>query len=291
MAYDAHVLKVLIASPSDTASERDAVERALHGWNAARSEREQVILLPRRWETNAVPRLGPTGQGVINAQLVDDADIVVALFDSRLGMATEAAVSGTAEEIQRSHTAGKPVHVWFSDEPLPRDTDPDQLRALRDFKAALQSMGLLGSYASPDDLAFQVREAIESDLNHLDLGAVKKRMPTAEHAVLRARYETDREPHTDSRGKVTYRNRNQRVTVRNSGSVSAECVRIKIQALQEGSTPPDLWHRDEASPTLIPESEFSWPLMTYMGTDRAFVIEMTWQEGSEVFTETQHVSS
>lgn len=155
-------------------------------------------------------------------------------------MATAAAVSGTAEEIQRSRAAGKPVHVWFSDEPLPRETDPDQLRALRDFKAALESIGLLGSYASPDDLAFQVRQAIESDLDYLDLGPVKKRMPTVEHAVLRARYESDREPQTDSRGKVTYRNRNQRVTVRNSGSVSAERAQITIHALQEGSTPPEL---------------------------------------------------
>ena len=49
-----------------------------------------------------MPRLGSgRGQGVINEQLVDDADIVLALFDSRLGQATAAAVSGTAEEITR----------------------------------------------------------------------------------------------------------------------------------------------------------------------------------------------
>src|SRR3954451_10560342 len=101
MAFDAHVLRVLIASPGDTTEERDAVERSLHGWNASRAEREQVILLPARWETDAVPRLGGSGQSVINEQLVDRADIIIALFDSRLGRATEQAVSGTAEEIQR----------------------------------------------------------------------------------------------------------------------------------------------------------------------------------------------
>lgn len=31
MGFDAHVLKVLIASPSDTTRERDAIEKALHG--------------------------------------------------------------------------------------------------------------------------------------------------------------------------------------------------------------------------------------------------------------------
>jgi hypothetical protein len=76
VSFDAHVLKVLIASPGDTNDEREAVERALHGWNADRAEREQVVLLPRRWETSAVPRLGSSGQSVINEQLVDRADIV-----------------------------------------------------------------------------------------------------------------------------------------------------------------------------------------------------------------------
>ena len=36
MGFDAHVLKVLIASPGDTGRERDAIEKALHGWNNAR---------------------------------------------------------------------------------------------------------------------------------------------------------------------------------------------------------------------------------------------------------------
>jgi hypothetical protein len=52
-------------------------------------QRPRVVLLPRNWKSDAVPRLGSEGaQGVINKQLVDKADIVIALFDSRLGQAT-----------------------------------------------------------------------------------------------------------------------------------------------------------------------------------------------------------
>jgi hypothetical protein len=91
MPFVAHVLRVLIASPGDTRDERDAVERALHEWNASRAAREHVVLLPRRWETNAVPVLGGSGQGAINKQLLDNADVVIALFDSRLGQATQRA--------------------------------------------------------------------------------------------------------------------------------------------------------------------------------------------------------
>jgi hypothetical protein len=90
------------------------------------------MLLPRHWKSDAIPRVGTdSGQGVINNQLVDDADIVIALFDGRLGQATADAVSGTAEEIQRAIDAGKHVHVWFSNEPIGRDTDPEQLAALK----------------------------------------------------------------------------------------------------------------------------------------------------------------
>ncbi len=55
MVFQAHVLKVLIASPGDTAEERDAVEKSIGGWNAYRAEREQTVLLPWRWEMHAVP--------------------------------------------------------------------------------------------------------------------------------------------------------------------------------------------------------------------------------------------
>jgi hypothetical protein len=43
MALDAHVLKILIASPGDTVEERDAVERALYGWNGDRGERNLTL--------------------------------------------------------------------------------------------------------------------------------------------------------------------------------------------------------------------------------------------------------
>jgi len=291
MSFDAHVLKVLIASPGDTTEERAAVERALHGWNADRSEREQIVLLPRRWETDAVPWLGASAQGVINEQLVDRADIILALFDSRLGMATGAAVSGTAEEIERSHEAGKPVHVWFSEEPIPRGADLDQVKALEHFKQTLSPLGLLGSYASPDDLAFKVRQAIESDLDRLDLGAVPRRLPAQQHAILRARYESEREPNTDSKGKVTYRTRGERLVVHNSGSVAAVDVRVELHGLGDQSAPPEILRMEEVAPTLIPNSEFSWPLMMTMNTARSFAVLMSWREGEEERTESQHVSA
>ncbi|MFI5840350.1 hypothetical protein ACIA8K_11655 [Catenuloplanes sp. NPDC051500] len=288
MPFDAHVLKILIASPGDTKAERKAVTDALHGWNSARAEREEIVLLPKKWESDAVPRLGGSAQGVINEQLVDKADIVIALFDSRIGMATSAAVSGTAEEIERAHAAGKPVHVYFSDEPIPRDADLTQVAALREFKDKLSSLGLLGTYASPEDLGFQARLAIESDLDFLNLGAVTKRTRGQEHALLRAKYTSDREQYTDSKGKIKYRTTNERLLITNTGGAVAEGVSVALRPLNEGEEVPAI--HTSGTPNIIPHSDFSWLLLTHMGTAQTFEAVMSWNENGVNFSERQHVT-
>ena len=127
MSFPATVLRVLVASPSDVPDARDAVEGALHSWNRLHATTRNVVLLPWRWETNSVPLLGGHPQEIINTQGVDGADIVVALFGSRLGSPTPDAVSGTVEEIERAVNSGKPVHLFFSRAPLPHDVDTAQL--------------------------------------------------------------------------------------------------------------------------------------------------------------------
>lgn len=111
MVFAANVLNVFIASPGDTSASRDAVETALHRWNGMRAAAAGVILLPRRWEVDGVPLMGGDGQSQLNTQLVDKADIVIGIFHTRLGRATPRSRSGTADEIERTHAAGKPVHV------------------------------------------------------------------------------------------------------------------------------------------------------------------------------------
>lgn len=155
---------VLVASPGDALPERGIVRDRLVDWNIERGRREQVHLAPWLWERHATAEVGGRPQAIINRQAVDQADVVVAFFDSRLGSSTGVDVSGTAEEIRRAHELGKPVHVYFSNEPIPRDADMDQLAALREFKEELATNALLGEYSDPADLAGQVIRAIERDI-------------------------------------------------------------------------------------------------------------------------------
>ncbi|WP_147039257.1 DUF4062 domain-containing protein [Microbacterium aerolatum] len=164
MTSIASVVYVMIASPSDVPEARDAVYEAIGRWNEANTRERGVVLVPLRWETGAVPLLGNHPQAIINNQLVERADVVVAIFGSRLGSATPAAISGTAEEIERAVSAGKPVHLYFSSAPRPNDVDPQQLAALHDFRSRLEQDGLLGTFASPTELTAHVWQAIEHDI-------------------------------------------------------------------------------------------------------------------------------
>lgn len=172
MVYSASVVRVMIASPSDVQSARDAVEDAIHGWNGARAEQRGVILQPLRWETNAVPLLGDAPQALINSQLLERADIVIGLFGSRLGSPTPSAASGTVEEVEHAVDSGKPVHLYFSMAPLPPDVDTTQLEGLREFKKAIQERGLYGEYHNASELSAEVWKVIEHDLAALNLASV-----------------------------------------------------------------------------------------------------------------------
>jgi hypothetical protein len=269
--FEAFVLKVLIATPGDTGDEVAAVTDSLHDWNSARAETAQVIVLPRHWKSDAVPRLGTgSGQGVINEQLVDRADIVIALFDSRLGQATAEAVSGTAEEIQRAIEAGKHVHVWFSNEPIRRDADLDQLTALRKFRADLEAQGLLGQYEDLNDLAKKVRAAIEDDVNLMGFGSPTIARRDAEHAVPRARRDG---------GHLVIENKSKTVT--------AEQFRFVYEGVWgpgfEGAgrkAGVSLFYDGEPF-DLLADSDKSWTMTVFMQSPPELKLTMRWMEGDE----------
>lgn len=173
MSFPANVVNVMIASPGDVADARLAVYDALNGWNDANAQHRGIVLLPLRWETSAVPETGAHPQDIINHQLVERADIVIAMFGSRVGAETQRALSGTVEEIDGASAAGKPVHVFFSTAPLPNDVDVEQLQALRGFKNEFEKRGLYGSFATPSELTTKVWQAVEADLTALGIASAR----------------------------------------------------------------------------------------------------------------------
>ena len=108
MSFRAETYRVLIASPSDLAEERQAATEAINDWNSQHASAESVVLLPVKWETHATPQSGVRPQQVINDQLVRNSDILVGMFWTRFGSNTGVAESGTVEEIDQFVAADKP---------------------------------------------------------------------------------------------------------------------------------------------------------------------------------------
>jgi hypothetical protein len=150
MPYLARVLNVMIASPSDVTQERLAIRDVITEWNTIHARDRKTVLMSVAWETHSVPGMGDRPQAIINKQLLKDADLLVAVFWTRLGSPTGVAQSGTSEEIEEHLKAGKPAMIYFSSVPVRRDSiEDDQYAALKEFKASLKSKGLYQEYDTP----------------------------------------------------------------------------------------------------------------------------------------------
>jgi hypothetical protein len=280
MSFEARVLSVLIASPGDTHDARNVVEEAVLSWNRDRARAQKVVLLPLRWEFDAVPELGGgDAQAVINKQLVDQADIVIGLFHGRLGQPTPRGVSGTVEEIERSIKGGARVHVFFSEMPLSRDVDPDQLKALREFQAKLHERGLVGSYASHEDLSAKVRTCLEQDVVSfvptIPPGVVLPVLTARPRAILRARYEG-----------VGQRSR---LVVENLGAAAAEDVTIEIEPIGEGQSPV-VSGVPMTAERIPPQGSIALLLAITLGVAPQWRVTYRWRENDRSFEDWQSVS-
>lgn len=159
--FGARIYRVLIASPSDLAEERDVAVAAISDWNALHAHAEGAVLLPVRWDSDVRPEARVRPQAAINRQIVNGCDILLGLFWTRLGTSTGVAASGTVEEIQRVSAAKKPVLLYFSRRHVdPSHIDIRQLRGLRSFKRATLKSAVTGSFG---DLA-ELRTIISRDL-------------------------------------------------------------------------------------------------------------------------------
>ena len=124
MAYDAKVVEIMIACPSDVAAERDIVRDVIAAWNAIHARDRTVVLLPVSWDTHSSPELAGRPQQMINERLLANVDILIGIFWTRVGTPTGKAISGSVEEIEGHHKKGKPVMLYFSSAPVV----PDSLR-------------------------------------------------------------------------------------------------------------------------------------------------------------------
>ena len=166
MSYQATVFKVMIASPSDVAAERNVIREVLTEWNNVNADSRRTILLPVGWETHSAPEMGDRPQSIINKQILWGCDLLVGVFWTRLGTETGDYQSGTVEEIEEHLKAGKPAILYFSDAPVVMGSvDEAQYSRLRQFRSDCMTRGLLESYFSVTEFRDKFYRHLQIKLN------------------------------------------------------------------------------------------------------------------------------
>lgn len=142
------VLKIFVASPQDVAEEREVFEDVVHELNNTWADTFDIRLDVVRWETRTTPGFGEDPQDVINKQISDSYDIFVGIMWARFGTSTPRAGSGTEEEFLRAYKRYKEdpnsveIMFYFKTKPIsPVDLDPDQLKAISEFRSQLKERG------------------------------------------------------------------------------------------------------------------------------------------------------
>lgn len=172
MSYKASVLKVMIASPSDVAAEREIIRNVVHEWNAVHSEDRGIVLIPIGWESHSSPAMGDRPQEIINKQILNGCDLLIAVFWTKFGTPTGKADSGTAEEINEHLAAGKPALIYFSSEPVvPDSINPEQYKALKAFEQEKMGKGLIERYDSKTEFREKLtRQLAQTIIREFDRG-------------------------------------------------------------------------------------------------------------------------
>jgi len=167
MSFNAKIVQVLIASPSDVPEEREAVVDAIYAWNATHATVTRRVLLPVRWETHSTPVQGLPPQDLLNLQIVKESDILIGVFWTRLGSPTARAVSGTAEEVEEFVQAGRSAMLYFSKKDVPQSVDMDQWQSLKEFRNKIRKTGLQAEFDGIEDLKAQVIRHLSKEIGRL----------------------------------------------------------------------------------------------------------------------------
>jgi hypothetical protein len=290
MTFPATVVRVLIASPGDTGQARVLLRDVLQEWNSLHAEDAHVMLLPVMWERDATPEMGDRPQGIINRQLVDASDVLVGIFWTRLGTPTSEAESGTAEEIERFIRAGKPVLIYFSQEPVVLNSiDAEEYKRLDTFRESLKDRGLFDGYSSQDELWRKATAALTRTIRQRFKIEVPERPFEASRPAARllARIEREREMRGLSRAGLPQYTTRHTLVIENNGTAPAEDLTFTLETEVGDNEPPTAFGNEEPVKRLAQGGSLTYPLAVSMGTASQFDVVMHWRQGDESRNESQ----
>lgn len=177
--YNANVIEVLIASPSDVKEERQLVKDSLYKWNAIHSKKENIILKSLCWEDNVYSSFEcDYPQENINKQILKDADILIGIFWTRIGTPTPKHPSGSIEEIKEHIDSDKPTMLFFSNAEIkPNQIDKEQYENLQNFKQECFKRGIATEYESKDNFSDKFEHQLGLLINNKIIPKISSNQP------------------------------------------------------------------------------------------------------------------
>lgn len=149
---------VLLSAPGDAAHECGVADNELQKINRTHSGETGIEFYPTDWRRDSRADSGDEPQKLLNRQIVEDADIILAIFRERFGTPTSQYGSGTEEEIMLGLEMGKTVLVYFWEPGIgfvPKDAA--QFSKISDLKKRLQDKTVYKSFVDDTKLRSLIR--------------------------------------------------------------------------------------------------------------------------------------
>jgi len=173
---------VAVASPNDVPEEREIVPKVCLRYNDLHPD---VDLHPLMWEHSSTPSVGDNPQAILNRDIIERSELLIAIFWTRLGTPTPSASSGTVEEIREFIKLKGPgrVMLYFCNQRLPYDVDFQELERLRQFRDEVKSQSLYWEYTTPQDFERDLTQHVPAKVRKLLNGELP--LPTSPVTVAR----------------------------------------------------------------------------------------------------------
>jgi hypothetical protein len=281
MTYSATAYRLLLSAPGDVSDEDIATVMAtIARWNAVYGPQFGAVVVPTHWKLHSAAEHGIRPQESLNVQLVEKADIVIAIFWQRLGSPTGEAASGTLEEIEEATAAGAYVAILRCARDLPRrGVDPDQLKKLDEFYEQVATRSLMLDFADSAELTRHVDAILNASVTRTRARAETVVEGVGSGAAVWPRIESGETAETDARGRIRTR-RSWRLVLANTGQEPARRVRYRLeQENPEDHLPIELDARRELE-VLAPGGEASYTLLMTAAATAQMRCVVEWEDSA-----------
>lgn len=293
MPYSSTVHRLLVSSPGDVPlADLAIVKDCINRWNGVYGHQFAITIVPISWGSHAAAEFGNHPQSIINEQLVDSCDICIAIFANRLGTPTEVAESGTVEEIERLHEAGRYVAVLRCRRDVNmKNVDLTQAAKLEDHVRSLQKSALVLAYEDDAGLQRHVDNILSMAVTRGQTRAQVQLEETTRDegskvAEIWPRVESEERVKTDSKGRIKT-TRNWYLVLANTGEAPARDVSFETTTNESESGEAWFVHREENEQSievLAPHGEARFTIFASFGSAQQVQCTVQWMDDRGVQT-------